>query len=234
MWCPPGAGAAEGTLVCTSVSEGALWRVWPASGRREMIADTGGGANGAALAADGGFLVTQNGGLDFSIFEIFGDVAAAALRAVGPAARRARRHRQLPDPRARMQMPNDLCVAPDGTVYFTDPQWPAARPAERARPRARSRRRAARRRRRLLGARTASRSTSTTRRSSSWRTATTASTTGSCASALTARGSRSQPGRMGDGCALDVDGRIYMAGGGHVVTIYEPDGTVVEQLAVPG
>jgi len=39
---------------------------------------------------------------------------------------------------------------------------------------------------------------------------------------------------MGDGGALDADGRIYMAGGGHVVTIYEPDGTVVEQLPCPG
>jgi gluconolactonase len=42
------------------------------------------------------------------------------------------------------------------------------------------------------------------------------------------------PGRVGDGGALDVEGRIYMAGGGHVVTIYEPDGTVVEQLECPG
>ena len=42
------------------------------------------------------------------------------------------------------------------------------------------------------------------------------------------------PGRMGDGGALDVDGRIYMAGGGHVVTVYEPDGTVVEVLQSPG
>ena len=53
------------------------------SGRRTTIADTGGGANGAALAADGGFVVTQNGGIDFSVFEIFGDAPAAALRAVG-------------------------------------------------------------------------------------------------------------------------------------------------------
>ena len=42
------------------------------------------------------------------------------------------------------------------------------------------------------------------------------------------------PGRIGDGGALDTDGRIYMAGGGHVVTVYEPDGTVVEELAAPG
>ena len=85
-----------------------------------MIADTGGGANGAALAADGGFLVTQNGGIDFSIFQIFGELPAAPLRAVGPAAGGARRARELPHPEP-LQMPNDLCVAPDGTVFFTDP-----------------------------------------------------------------------------------------------------------------
>ena len=66
VWC-----AATGTLVCTSVSEGVLYRVWPASGRRELLADVGGGTNGAALCADGGLLVTQNGGLDFSKFGIF-------------------------------------------------------------------------------------------------------------------------------------------------------------------
>ena len=64
VWCPAGSvpERSGGTLVVTSVSHGALFRVWPEAGRKEQLADTGGGANGAALASDGGFLVTQNGG----------------------------------------------------------------------------------------------------------------------------------------------------------------------------
>src|SRR5262245_33008137 len=64
VWCD------DGTLVATSVAAGALFRVWPAEHRAELWAETGGGANGAAAAADGAFLVTQNGGIDFSQFPI--------------------------------------------------------------------------------------------------------------------------------------------------------------------
>src|SRR6267154_3659132 len=60
VWCD------DGTLVVTSVAGGALYRVWPQEGRAEICAQTRGGANGAALAADGSILVTQNGGMDFS------------------------------------------------------------------------------------------------------------------------------------------------------------------------
>src|SRR3954451_5288292 len=60
VWCE------DGTLVVTSVAEGALYRIWPESRRKEKIADTGGGANSAWPASDGGFLVTQNGGLGFA------------------------------------------------------------------------------------------------------------------------------------------------------------------------
>src|SRR5205814_5993993 len=126
VWCPPGAGAPEGTVVCTSVAQGTLSRVWPESGRREVIADVGGGANGAALAADGGFVVTQNGRIDFSIFEIFGDLTPPRYVQSGL-------QRGAPDGEGSyltpaLQMPNDLCVAPDGTVFFTGPKWPTPEP----------------------------------------------------------------------------------------------------------
>src|SRR2546421_11662697 len=60
VWCP------DGTVVATSVAAGALYRVWPEQQKTDRIAVTRGGANGAALAADGSILVTQNGGIDFS------------------------------------------------------------------------------------------------------------------------------------------------------------------------
>jgi gluconolactonase len=117
VWCP------DGTLVVTSVCDGALYRVWPEAGRKELVADVGGGANAAALCADGGFLVTQNGGVDFSnMAGIPGFENPPPFRTATPGLQRV-------DPEGRVSYladrafhaPNDLVVAPDGTVYFTDP-----------------------------------------------------------------------------------------------------------------
>ncbi len=114
VWC------ADGTVVCTSVPEGALYRVWPAEGRSEKIASVGGGANAAAPASDGGFLVTQNGGIDFSKAAVFTD--PPPYRPATPGLQRV-----LPDGSSTYVVdvgflaPNDLVTAADGTVYFTDP-----------------------------------------------------------------------------------------------------------------
>ena len=61
-----------GTLVCTSVADGAVERVSLADGRVEWVATVGGGAD-AAARCDGGFLVTQNGGIDFASTYLFPD-----------------------------------------------------------------------------------------------------------------------------------------------------------------
>ena len=114
VWC------ADGTVVCTSVPEGALYRVWPSEGRAERIASVGGGANAAAPASDGGFIVTQNGGIDFSKATVFKD--PPPYRPATPGLQRV-----LPDGTvhyvvdAGFRAPNDLVTAPDGTLYFTDP-----------------------------------------------------------------------------------------------------------------
>ena len=151
VWCPPGAGA-DGGNPCVHERGGgqrsgasgpiraaARWSPTPAAARTAPRSQPTAASSSPRTA-----------GIDFSIFEIFGESAAAALRAVGTAARRARRHRQLPDPRHAADA-NDLCVAPDGTVYFTDPQWPTPDPpsgaCSRSIPTARSGRR-----RRVLGA----------------------------------------------------------------------------------
>ena len=115
VWCP------DGTVVATSVAAGALFRVWPEHGEVRRIALTSGGANGAALAADGSILVTQNGGIDFSNLPgVF-----ASLPACVP----ARPGLQLAAPDGSVAYlaadgfhgPNDLAVTPGGDVYFTDP-----------------------------------------------------------------------------------------------------------------
>jgi gluconolactonase len=114
VWCP------DGTLVVTSVAEGALYRVWPTEGRAERFADTGGGANGAALASDGGFVVTQNGGFDFASTGLFDD--PPPHRPAVPGLQRVHPDNSVtyltPDP---LQAPNDLAVREDGLIVFTDP-----------------------------------------------------------------------------------------------------------------
>ncbi len=119
-WCP------DGTLVITSVAEGALYRIWPEERRKEKIAVTRGGANSTALASDGGFLVTQNGGIDFRTLMMMPGTGIDKYPLPAPDYVDPGIQRVLPDGTVtrllgRMQAPNDLTIAPDGTIYFTDP-----------------------------------------------------------------------------------------------------------------
>lgn len=120
-WCP------DGTIVCTSVAEGRLYRVWPDERRSAVFADTKGGPNSCAPAADGGFLVTQNGGIDFSLFKLPGFDALPPLSPVTPGLQYAAPDGTVTylathvDDGTPMNGPNDLVVTRDGTVYFTDP-----------------------------------------------------------------------------------------------------------------
>src|SRR6185503_12599460 len=84
VWCD------DGTLVVTSVAGGALYRVWPQEGRAEICAQTHGGANGAALTADGSILVTQNGGIDFSLMAGIFDADSATSEPTTPGLQLAR------------------------------------------------------------------------------------------------------------------------------------------------
>jgi gluconolactonase len=231
VWCP-GDGRADGFLVCTSVSEGALFRVDLESGAHERIATTGGGANGAARCADGGFLVTQNGGLDFVAIGMFED--PPPFRPAPPGLQRV-----APDGTVvylssdGLRSPNDLVVGADGTVYFTDPPpwplpdealgrvWAYARDGER----------------RLVA-------------DGLWYPNGIGIGTDG-ALVIVENGLMGRPhfglvrvhpdgeldrfvDQTGDGFCIDVDGRLYVAGGIHGVTVLEPDGTVVDVLELPG
>ncbi|MBV8950386.1 MAG: SMP-30/gluconolactonase/LRE family protein [Actinobacteria bacterium] len=117
VWCD------DGTVVATSVCDGALFRITPATGAVERIAVTEGGPNAAYPASDGGFLVTQNGGLDFSKMGArVGAFADAPYRPVTPGLQRVdttgRVHFVTAD---GFQAPNDLVCDEAGTVFFTDP-----------------------------------------------------------------------------------------------------------------
>lgn len=120
VWC------ADGTLVVASVAEGALYRVWPEQHRVEKFATTAGGANAAAPAADGHFVVAQNGGIDFAAY---GVDAFRGLPKPSPAQPSLQlvtadgKVSTLTDGKSvgGLNAPNDLTVADDGTVFFTDP-----------------------------------------------------------------------------------------------------------------
>jgi gluconolactonase len=111
VWCP------NGKVVATSVAAGALFQVDPQTGMTERIADTGGGANGAALAATG-MLITQNGGIDFSKLPIGVDLPQSKPVAPGIQHHGVDGVTYLAD--TGLRGPNDLAVQ-GSAVYFTDP-----------------------------------------------------------------------------------------------------------------
>jgi gluconolactonase len=116
VWCP------DGTLVVTSVAAGALFRVAPNHGTAERFAETGGGANGAALADDGSILVTQNGGFDVGATGFVQGAPPVTSSPAPPGLQLATADGTVTSLLDKgFHAPNDLCVAPDGTVFFTDP-----------------------------------------------------------------------------------------------------------------
>jgi gluconolactonase len=109
----------DGVLVCTEIIGQAITRC--ADGKAEVVAPTGGGANGATLGADGALYVANNGGIQVGPHGYWfapdpidgliqrvtmdGEVSEVATALPGPAPHR----------------PNDICFGPDGLLYFTDP-----------------------------------------------------------------------------------------------------------------
>jgi gluconolactonase len=219
-------------VVCTSVSEGALYRIDVATGACTLLAVTLGGANGATPCTDGGFLVTQNGGLDFAAIGLFEDPPVCApaqpgLQRVGPG---GQVEHLTPDV---LQAPNDLVVARDGTVLFTDPPaWPLPDDA---------------RGRVWAYARDGSLSLLA---DGFWypngigieRDGTVIVVENGLMGRpvfglvrIDAAGRRDLfAAPTGDGFCFDVDGRLYLAGGIHGITVLEPDGTVAEELEIAG
>jgi gluconolactonase len=128
VWRP-----ATGDLLVTVVGNGTLLRVDVDAGRAETFAHTAGGPNGAFPCADGGVLVTQNGGLDWEAIGIPNPAPAEpttpGIQRVGPGGEVS----LLTEGDGPFRAPNDLCAAPDGTIWFTDPPQfpPPAEPAGR-------------------------------------------------------------------------------------------------------
>jgi gluconolactonase len=122
-WSP-----SDQTLLVSSVQEGALYKVWPSEHRKARLADIGGGANNVAVTVGGGGLVAQNGGLDAfpATFHSFKDIGPwPKIRPATPGLVHVDvdgSFRYVVD--EGVESPNDMVVASDNTVYFTDPGNP--------------------------------------------------------------------------------------------------------------
>lgn len=121
---PEGPVWKDGALYFVEIAGGTVRRHVPGKGV-EAFARTGGGPNGATLAADGTLLVTQNGGMrhdnrttpGIQRIRPTGEVELLTAQVAGIA----------------LEGPNDLAFGPDGRVYFTDPRG-AADPARNHNP----------------------------------------------------------------------------------------------------
>jgi gluconolactonase len=127
----------ERCLLCTSVQEGAVYRIWVEEHRKEKLADVGGGANNLALARGGGAVVCQNGGVDAGppMASRYPDMPPL------PPVRKAKPGLMYVEPDGTasyvvdegVNAPNDIAVTADGELLFTDPGNPFLSP--RAAPR---------------------------------------------------------------------------------------------------
>ena len=122
---PEGPVWVDGTLLFTEITGGVVSR-WTPGGEVEPFATTGGGPNGAALAADGSLYVTQNGGM--------------GRRPADDAGHPARQRRTATSTMVvtevaglTLEGPNDLAFGDDGRLWFTDPRG-ADDPARNDRP----------------------------------------------------------------------------------------------------
>jgi gluconolactonase len=139
---PEGLGwsADEQTLLCSGVQEARIYRIFPIEGRKDLFVDLrAGGANNLVLSTDGGCLVSQNGGVGASAKSVLRRLypemgGLPETRVTTPGLMRV-----TPDGEVRyvidsgVNAPNDLAAASDGTLYFTDPGNPFLEP--RATPR---------------------------------------------------------------------------------------------------
>jgi gluconolactonase len=119
---------ADGSVILTEIQGQVLTRVTP-DGKKETVAETGGGPNGAAIGPDGAIYVTNNGG-SFE-WQKFGDLtipgATPPTHQGGYIQRvdiKSGKVETIYEPHAcaggRLNGPNDLVFDKQGGMWFTD------------------------------------------------------------------------------------------------------------------
>lgn len=115
----------DGSVIVTEIAAGRLTRCW-GEGRTELVAETGGGPNGAAIGPDGALYVCNNGGFEY--LEIGGllvphgasrDYAGGSIQRVEPATGKVETlYTHAGD--VALKGPNDLVFDAHGGFWFTD------------------------------------------------------------------------------------------------------------------
>ena len=115
----------DGSIVLVEIDRGTITRVW-GDGKTEVIADPGGGPNGAAIGPDGALWICNNGGFKYN--EINGllvpgncpdDYSGGRIERVDLATGKVERVLDTVEGQS-LKGPNDLVFDRDGNLYFTD------------------------------------------------------------------------------------------------------------------
>ena len=117
----------DGSVVLVEIERGTLTRVLP-DGTKEVIAETGGGPNGAAIGPDGACYICNNGGFKWAY-----DAASGGMRPVGQADDYVTGRIERVDMETgkverlydncsgnRLSGPNDIVFDRKGNMWFTD------------------------------------------------------------------------------------------------------------------
>ena len=117
----------DGSVVLVEIARGTLTRVMP-DGRTEVIAETGGGPNGAAIGPDGACYVCNNGGFEWERDPSTGrgrpirqadDYETGRIERVDLVTGKVERlYDRCGD--FRLNGPNDIVFDRDGNMWFTD------------------------------------------------------------------------------------------------------------------
>ncbi len=117
----------DGSVVLVEIERGTLTRVLP-DGTKEVIAETGGGPNGAAIGPDGACYICNNGGFKWSY-----DTTSGGMRPIGQADDYVTGRIERVDMETgkverlydncsgnRLSGPNDIVFDRKGNMWFTD------------------------------------------------------------------------------------------------------------------
>lgn len=103
---------ADGSVIVVELMAGRVTRCW--NGRSEVICETGGGPNGAAIGPDGALWICNNGGIFRS-----GPGTEGRIERIDLATGKLERVVDACDG-ITLEAPNDLVFAADGRLWFSD------------------------------------------------------------------------------------------------------------------